>query len=156
MGPPSIFYGNPGNRVRGGLPGGRLGSIPACAGEPPACPPLSWPSTVYPRVCGGTSRLARYSWGFIGLSPRVRGNQHIGDYLGQGTGSIPACAGEPRSSGRRVPATGVYPRVCGGTVEVPQVELLVVGLSPRVRGNPTGRVRPGPDQRSIPACAGEP
>ena len=47
-------------RVRGNhrgrqQPGRVLGSIPACAGEPPIAPrPLS-ESGVYPRVCGGTS-----------------------------------------------------------------------------------------------------
>ena len=40
-----------------------------------------------------------------------------------------------------MPATGpdarrVYPRVCGGTSAHPLVNKKIVGLSPRVRGNP--------------------
>ena len=72
----------------------------------------------------------------MGLSPRVRGN--LSEKLGitRGTGSIPACAGEPGSPfrfgdplSRSIPACAgepdlsisvgskcmVYPRVCGGT-----------------------------------------
>ena len=46
-------------RVRGNLRlllqlPGAVGSIPACAGEPPSRPPASPLATVYPRVCGGT------------------------------------------------------------------------------------------------------
>ena len=32
-----------------------IGSIPACAGEPPGCCPTSLHGEVYPRVCGGTA-----------------------------------------------------------------------------------------------------
>ena len=48
-----------GNPHRGRAGPHRSGSIPACAGEPPGG--LGWPGAwrVYPRVCGGTSRLAR-------------------------------------------------------------------------------------------------
>ena len=49
-------------------------SIPACAGEPRAAIPGSFPPWVYPRVCGGTSfetLFMPFAWG---LSPRVRGN----------------------------------------------------------------------------------
>ena len=79
---------------------------------------FSW-STVYPRVCGGTSA----TWG-AGINEN---------------GSIPACAGEPLK-GEAVPSSWT------------------VGLSPRVRGNPTltrfSSYRPS--HWSIPACAGEP
>ena len=50
----------------------------------------------------------------------------------------------------------VYPRVCGGTLMPPTTHKAQVGLSPRVRRN---RLRCVPhllDDRSIPACAGEP
>ena len=52
--------------------------------------------------------------------------------------------------------TKVYPRVCGGTGGAGKADEVVLGLSPRVRGNPramSGRSAPA---RSIPACAGEP
>ena len=50
----------------------------------------------------------------------------------------------------------VYPRVCGGTVRPSVVVVIVMGLSPRVRGNLdfAGGVCVGIG--SIPACAGEP
>ena len=91
-----------------------------------------------------------------GLSPRVRGNRRR-PRAGPGvSGSIPACAGEPLAfhAGRLV--TGVYPRVCGGTLNPLLQSQPVDGLSPRVRGN-----HECPDSllngmRSIPACAGEP
>ena len=74
----------------------------------------------------------------------------------RGSGSIPACAGEPPSSLPTPRRCAVYPRVCGGTIRLSEVRTIVQGLSPRVRGNPQ-RVgwRPG-GRRSIPACAGEP
>ena len=44
-----------GNRSRGAASGRALGSIPACAGEPPTSQTAAKPSRVYPRVCGGTA-----------------------------------------------------------------------------------------------------
>ena len=70
--------------------------------------------------------------------------------------SIPACAGEPRLPAGRRRYRPVYPRVCGGTrrddIGLPHLR----GLSPRVRGNPTGRWTLTTRWGSIPACAGEP
>ena len=67
-------------RVRGNLPTNHchdpeLGSIPACAGEPPPKHTTNSPPTVYPRVCGGTRPRTRGLPGLTGLSPRVRGNR---------------------------------------------------------------------------------
>ena len=52
--------------------------------------------------------------------------------------------------------TTVYPRVCGGTVGKYLPFNSIVGLSPRVRGNPPLYASRSKDNRSIPACAGEP
>ena len=49
-------------------------SIPACAGEPPDDALSRKPGTVYPRVCGGTTRPIQMLPCWNGLSPRVRGN----------------------------------------------------------------------------------
>ena len=54
------------------------------------------------------------------------------------------------------PIAAVYPRVCGGTVAIALMPVLVDGLSPRVRGNLWAIVRGKEVVRSIPACAGEP
>ena len=71
-------------------------------------------------------------------------------------GSIPACAGEPASSSALPSLRTVYPRVCGGTWQPISLKPLVKGLSPRVRGNLFVEAHIAFDERSIPACAGEP
>ena len=91
-----------------------------------------------------------------GLSPRVRGNPPPGAKCAGRMGSIPACAGEPDVHCHPVQDAGVYPRVCGGTVEGGAQAAGVVGLSPRVRGNPARTATAGTSPGSIPACAGEP
>ena len=50
----------------------------------------------------------------------------------------------------------VYPRVCGGTSEFWRINVLDIGLSPRVRGNQPEQPEILLLPRSIPACAGEP
>ena len=131
-------------RVRGNPHGsspssGRRGSIPACAGEPPALIGGGGDSQVYPRVCGGTYRGCPMRRLGIGLSPRVRGNRQGVNGGVQDGGSIPACAGEPPEGDVAVPAAGVYPRVCGGTCARRFSGGRFLGLSPRVRGNPLRR-----------------
>ena len=93
----------------------RLGSIPACAGEPfvglfPCA--SEW---VYPRVCGGTRTSGSLMPGRYGLSPRVRGNLPVVLQPAICQGSIPACAGEPQCLRTKPEYRRVYPRVCGGT-----------------------------------------
>ena len=133
-----------------------LRSIPACAGEPSSVMWYRSCRRVYPRVCGGTSSVNRRNRFRLGLSPRVRGNRLGVDDLQPHAGSIPACAGEPRSGPGTPRPSRVYPRVCGGTTPRRAGGRRRRGLSPRVRGNqrsrPPGRRAP----RSIPACAGEP
>ena len=102
------FLGTPGAgfaqglspRVRGNLP--RIlgihrivGSIPACAGEPTDSTSGCTMRRVYPRVCGGTTLSAVMRSVLSGLSPRVRGNPVFRLNCAIGSGSIPACAGEP-------------------------------------------------------------
>ena len=148
-------------RVRGNHGGELAGpglarSIPACAGEPTTTPLRTTMTPVYPRVCGGTAGIA--SWVPIkkGLSPRVRGNPVGGRAPAVATGSIPACAGGPRSPGWGRRTGWVYPRVCGGTHNDNDDDDDADGLSPRVRGNPRlASASPSP-AGSIPACAGEP
>ena len=112
--------------------------------------------TVYPRVCGGTSRRGCRPIRGWGLSPRVRGNRRPAAAPGHRGGSIPACAGEPLGCYDVGQRQGVYPRVCGGTIAFDPPAASPLGLSPRVRGN---RGRNGKSRQlsgSIPACAGEP
>ena len=154
----------------------KAGSIPACAGEPSRTPRDSSAPTVYPRVCGGTAtgfgvcpctRGLSVPAGVAtrgsavcpctrGLSPRVRGNPAPSVAPGSQIRSIPACAGEPWHRGQRTGASGVYPRVCGGTRGWRNRIRGCRGLSPRVRGNRAHISDPAGCIGSIPACAGEP
>ena len=132
------------------------GSIPACAGEPARSVRLAAVFGVYPRVCGGTvPRQKRCSTG-QGLSPRVRGNHPPRGRTRPKNRSIPACAGEPNRRQGQIRHTTVYPRVCGGTSATPAITVAAIGLSPRVRGNLVDDFSVCGDERSIPACAGEP
>ena len=145
-----------GNHGHGREPRKPPGSIPACAGEPLRQAPATSTTTVYPRVCGGTRVSSGLNNVSGGLSPRVRGNLSRGTVMSRGTGSIPACAGEPPTSPATVATPEVYPRVCGGTSSSGTPACTNVGLSPRVRGNPKSGHHSGCSARSIPACAGEP
>ena len=87
-------------RVRGNhddddLTAYQKGSIPACAGEPPASRCKPGAAEVYPRVCGGTTGTHFGTHWYAGLSPRVRGNPTPKRVQRSETRSIPACAGEP-------------------------------------------------------------
>ena len=160
-------------RVRGnlrlrGCPRPNRGSIPACAGEPMYGDRYALLCRVYPRVCGGTAVHSYRTADGKGLSPRVRGNRIAG--------ILAWALRSRRASNRNVTTSGVYPRVCGGTLAHIYLNLNAAGLSPRVRGNlpPRGALRPrgglsprvrgNPVQNaaprvslgSIPACAGEP
>ena len=145
-----------GNRQHRQTPCYTTWSIPACAGEPTAARVVSRLDGVYPRVCGGTC-CARFSSSISsGLSPRVRGNPSCATTTPVISRSIPACAGEPSAGQSWRQSSGVYPRVCGGTLPKFKHCIVVLGLSPRVRGNPLP-ARPYVCQSgSIPACAGEP
>ena len=145
-----------GNRVPRAAEPDSARSIPACAGEPSGVRERCCVDRVYPRVCGGTTETETSPRCVRGLSPRVRGNRR-GRGRGAGReGSIPACAGEPRSASRCRSRRRVYPRVCGGTATRPGQRVTVTGLSPRVRGNHHRALALHGALGSIPACAGEP
>ena len=127
-------------RVRGKQIGAKIGvigyrSIPACAGET-TNPPTPQPEiAVYPRVCGGNSKVV--------FPPAAA------------VGSIPACAGETQRCVSNQSAKEVYPRVCGGNDHSSFHAIGDFGLSPRVRGKLDMQLGPAIELRSIPACAGE-
>ena len=134
----------------------RPGSIPACAGEPGSLSSVSSSSKVDPRVCGGAVPIAGPAFVTGGRSPRVRGSPLPSPQCRHHSGSIPACAGEPSVMGRILSWGGVDPRVCGGAQHLPRPRLLRRGRSPRVRGSLEGAGDGLGEERSIPACAGEP
>ena len=131
-------------------------SIPAGAGEPNEQYRHDGQEGVYPRGCGGTA-MAWLKWPKQrGLSPRVRGNREsVFEHL-PALRSIPAGAGEPWPASILLSARRVYPRGCGGTGDRANTARLVLGLSPRVRGNQLRLPYPFSTPRSIPAGAGEP
>ena len=110
-------------------------SIPACTGEPGPTRTIPSHTWVYPRVYGGTYVELWDRGAALGLSPRVRGNPLQQRRRRPAGRSIPACTGEPRFISSCGSVCRVYPRVYGGTVEQDLPQQLLVGLSPRVRGN---------------------
>ena len=145
-----------GNRSRARRRRVRAGSIPACAGEPPAAGRGAERGGVYPRVCGGTHQGPSTIPMRRGLSPRVRGNHVHRAHAEPVIGSIPACAGEPSRVPHGSRVGRVYPRVCGGTSAFFLRSPGKSGLSPRVRGNHAFSKAASASPGSIPACAGEP
>ena len=145
-----------GNLGRDTLAGLRIGSIPAGAGEPNLLSATGSHIRVYPRGCGGTPFVSPMNATPMGLSPRVRGNQHGEGRPQPGGGSIPAGAGEPLSDPLHNDKGWVYPRGCGGTSPAPWLQVFDRGLSPRVRGNRPQARLPLLGLGSIPAGAGEP
>ncbi len=132
------------------------GSIPARAGEPTFTSGTMTAGRVYPRACGGTKVCTSQPGVTAGLSPRVRGNPHWSRETPWLLGSIPARAGEPSGWCPRRAGCRVYPRACGGTTNPSNGSILMMGLSPRVRGNRCGQTGDRGNLRSIPARAGEP
>ena len=145
-----------GNRCNGARSRRRGRSIPACAGEPLRRSSIRRLWRVYPRLCGGTCGGGGGAGVMAGLSPPVRGNRSDGRSRCRPARSIPACAGEPSldTSGWRLYA--VYPRLCGGTIDLVAQQITADGLSPPVRGNRAGGGNAAAGVGSIPACAGEP
>ena len=145
-----------GNRYTAQHPSIIAGSIPARAGEPFIDLLINFILRVYPRACGGTFRATKRLPTHKGLSPRVRGNHRSIQFLDGRSGSIPARAGEPFGASVRRFIFWVYPRACGGTWHAGTVIFPLLGLSPRVRGNPVIAVVMASIPGSIPARAGEP
>ena len=134
----------------------RQRSIPANAGEPASTCRTRRTTRVYPRERGGTRCCDGRKRGLAGLSPRTRGNQQTSNSFHVRSGSIPANAGEPRSSRRSPPPRGVYPRERGGTAHRASRQRCASGLSPRTRGNRAVGATRRASRGSIPANAGEP
>ena len=132
------------------------GSIPAGAGEPTLDAITLCLEQVYHRGCGGAEFIEPMRRPAVGLSPRVRGSlKDPVSGAAQGR-SIPAGAGEPPTGRPILPATGVYPRGCGGARLRLAYSQRKKGLSPRVRGSLQPAAVDAHWPGSIPAGAGEP
>ncbi len=91
-----------------------------------------------------------------GPSPPARGSPVPVRRLLARRGSIPACAGEPRTDGQRRKGARVHPRLRGGAERRAQDGDLGEGPSPPARGSPLALPAHEAAEGSIPACAGEP
>ena len=131
-------------------------SIPAYAGEPWQAGMTGSQWRVYPRVCGGTVLSAYAPPTRASLSPRMRGNPPLLQFLPLCLESIPAYAGEPRLAAQWQTLPPVYPRVCRGTADQRGQPCRAESLSPRMRGNHTQADIAKLAGKSIPAYAGEP
>ena len=131
-------------------------SIPACAGKPRKLAVSGTVKWVHPRVCGEATPTVRRVPLARGPSPRVRGSR-IDVTLDRGAlGSIPACAGKPRSCPIARTRRWVHPRVCGEATAASNAAFCCAGPSPRVRGSPDDEPFALCSGGSIPACAGKP
>ncbi len=144
--------------ARGSLPHHRAvigaeGSIPACAGEP-CCETLGYfLRRVHPRLRGGAGVWPLASAHVRGPSPPARGSPQPLTNASPPGGSIPACAGEPRSAPRAQTPRGVHPRLRGGAYVPPARPGIPSGPSPPARGSRRHPPTPRIDRGSIPACA---
>ncbi len=145
-----------GNHVRWCFWCNSAGSIPARAGQPHPRPSRRTWTAVYPRACGATVRLGGAVAERGGLSPRVRGNRATVTVTSRSKRSIPARAGQPGPGRFHRHKHTVYPRACGATEQLDDVNEQWQGLSPRVRGNRRLPGRRHPLHGSIPARAGQP
>ena len=132
------------------------GSIPAHAGKPQSRGSRRASSGVYPRACGETCKKAVSQAGWLGLSPRMRGNQIETYDDAVLAGSIPAHAGKPSFRAQSSRPHRVYPRACGETCLAVVERHGVMGLSPRMRGNRYRSFGLCLAAGSIPAHAGKP
>ena len=133
-----------------------LRSIPARAGEPLSAAATAFVRAVHPRACGGAAPPRRQRPRTTGPSPRVRGSLNVTRVGETDDRSIPARAGEPRSTWCITLAHGVHPRACGGANGDRRMPSSWLGPSPRVRGSRLPNRHEDRGQGSIPARAGEP
>ena len=131
------------------------GSIPAWAGETNGSGYTTGNPPVYPRVGGGNRNISVKRFISQGLSPRGRGKLHADRLVHPLAGSIPAWAGETRTTRGARSWETVYPRVGGGNLLRSWSIVLRRGLSPRGRGKPLTPVILRDISRSIPAWAEE-
>ena len=118
-------------------PSGAWRSIPACAGEPRPARHSGDTARVHPRVRGGAAHRLVTLDDLSGPSPRARGSRSAAPHQQRGSGSIPACAGEPASGEAGGIRSRVHPRVRGGASSTSHTRKPPAGPSPRARGSLT-------------------
>ena len=131
------------------------GSIPAWAGQTYYGRRRGSRTKVYPRVGGANVARSSCRAHIRGLSPRGRGKPLQSRWPFPFLRSIPAWAGQTRSTDSRIFTSRVYPRVGGANItRLPSLSS-TYGLSPRGRGKLPFRRLQVVLQGSIPAWAGQ-
>jgi len=135
---------------------GRVGTIPARAGQPNGIDNHDRSRGDYPRSRGATFWASSTHSSIAGLSPLARGNPHRGRWLHRRDGTIPARAGQPTSRILYMTTLRDYPRSRGATEITSRPKNADPGLSPLARGNPAVHVAKRLLVGTIPARAGQP
>ena len=95
--------------------------------------PLPW---AHPRACGENLSAETKADAAAGSSPRVRGKRRVRRGTSRAAGLIPARAGKTWSRPKERPGPRAHPRACGENAFFEDLDELVEGSSPRVRGKP--------------------
>ena len=88
----------------------------------------------HPRVCGEHAAGLSRTYDVEGSSPRMRGTRKPVKTKENGTGIIPAYAGNTSAARRREYRRWDHPRVCGEHIRAGGMMVRLTGSSPRMRG----------------------
>ena len=132
-----------------------MGLIPARAGKTPQGHPRpSW-RWAHPRACGENASLVVAESQNPGSSPRVRGKHWLDARVNAIQRLIPARAGKTPVGLAQSPGTQAHPRACGENFSLYDLQNLLPGSSPRVRGKLNTHMQRKHHERLIPARAGK-
>ncbi len=110
------------------------GIIPAGAGRRQYQTIIPEEERDHPRGCGEKAMFSPATRASCGSSPRVRGEEGVGDALSERGGIIPAGAGRSHGGPAKRGRGGDHPRGCGEKPRIPRPLTKLLGSSPRVRG----------------------
>ena len=113
---------------------GRLGIIPAYAGNTRRESTAAQYPEDHPRVCGEHQLVPSQMYGPVGSSPRMRGTRRLHRLLCRRPGIIPAYAGNTFQALRLLHPRWDHPRVCGEHLFHSLIFRRAAGSSPRMRG----------------------
>ena len=128
--------------------------IPAPAGNSTPPPPKIPAFAVHPRACGEQGDDDQKRKVMIGSSPRLRGTVLTRVPRTHNRRFIPAPAGNRASEPPWMAVARVHPRACGEQYSAQYQSMTRIGSSPRLRGTVKEPIAQVPNNRFIPAPAG--